>query len=173
MASPYEMKEDWTIVATKFENTIYLFRVDKENAMMNNRNPLSGEMAMWGFKFEQYLCSGKFFIVFISNTEMLNTYFYIHFLNADSPDSSPDPEKLLNTNAEFCCIIKTKLAGQSLLYGAEVDAIRKDYQPPWLMPEDGKIPTLEGFVELKTNRLIENQRQRKSFYQYFLHPLSY
>jgi len=87
------------------------------------------------------------------------------FQNVDSPHSSPDPDKVLNVNAEFCCVIKTKLAGQSLLYGAEVDAIRKDYQPPWLMTEEGKIPTLDGFVELKTNRLVENERQRKTFYQ--------
>ena len=75
MASPYENKEDWTIVATKFENTIYLFRVDKQDdssSMSNNRNPLSGEMTMWGFKFEQYLCSGKFFIVV--NIKMLYNY---------------------------------------------------------------------------------------------------
>jgi len=97
---------------------------------------------------------------------------FYFLLNVDSPHSSPDPEKVLNVNAEFCCIIKTKLAVESLLYGAEVDAIRKDYQPPWLMTDDGKIPTLEGFVELKTNRLIENERQRKSFYEYILRLLN-
>lgn len=72
-----------------------------------------------------------------------------------TPESIPDPRQHLNTNAEFCCVLKTKLAGHSLLYGAEVDALRKECQPPF--------SNLENFVELKTNRHIETERQNDSF----------
>jgi RAT1-interacting protein len=72
-----------------------------------------------------------------------------------TPESIPDPRQPLNTNAEFCCVLKTKLAGKSLLYGAEVDALQKECQPPFR--------NLENFVELKTNRHIETERQNDSF----------
>ena len=59
----------------------------------------------------------------------------------------------MNTNSEFSCVIKTKLAGLSLLYGAEVDALRKDSQPPWRVEYD-ETPTLKSFVEVKTTRIL-------------------
>ena len=174
MGSPYEKQEDWMIVATKFENTIYLFQVEKvddASSMRNNRNPLAGEMTMWGYKFEQYLCTSKFCILTVGSL-IKNLYISTFFpLITDSIHSSPDPEEVMNVNSEFCCIIKTKLAGLSLLYGAEVDALRKDSQPPWLVESD-KTPTLDGFVELKTTRLIENERQRTSFYRFGCIPVS-
>jgi RAT1-interacting protein len=53
-------------------------------------------------------------------------------------------------------VVKTRLGGHSLLFGAEVDAVNKaDSKPPW--------NSLEDFVELKTNRMIETQRQETSF----------
>lgn len=64
MASPYEFQDGWTVVATKFQNTIYLWQlkeaqnVPARNGGRNNQQRLR-EMCMWGFKFEQYLCVGK------------------------------------------------------------------------------------------------------------------
>lgn len=72
-----------------------------------------------------------------------------------SPDASPNPNEKLDTNSEFCCVLKTRLAGHSLLYGAEVDAIRKECGPPF--------SNLESFVELKTTRHIENERHNTTF----------
>nr|CAH0098465.1 unnamed protein product [Daphnia galeata] len=137
--TPYENQEGWKILATKFQNTIYLWQMKelRENGNSFSRNPRNAqrmqEMTMWGFKFEQYLCSA-------------------------TPESIPDPRQHLNTNAEFCCVLKTKLAGHSLLYGAEVDALRKECQPPF--------SNLENFVELKTNRHIETERQNESFLKF-------
>ncbi|XP_046462043.1 decapping and exoribonuclease protein-like [Daphnia pulex] len=137
--TPYENQEGWKILATKFQNTIYLWQIKEQRENGNNfsRNPRNAkrmqEMTMWGFKFEQYLCSA-------------------------TPDSIPDSRQPLNTNAEFCCVLKTKLAGKSLLYGAEVDALQKECQPPFR--------NLENFVELKTNRHIETERQNDSFLKF-------
>lgn len=140
MASPYEYREGWTIVAAKLQNTVYLWQI-KEAEEGDDRNSRAHEMSVWGFKFEQYLCT-------------------------DSPGSPPNPDEQLNTNAEFCCIVKTRLAGRALLYGAEVDAIRPDGLPPWPSPTGpppDAVPTLKSFVELKTTRHIETERQRTNF----------
>jgi RAT1-interacting protein len=62
--TPYENQEGWKILATKFQNTIYLWQIKEQRENGNNfsRNPRNAkrmqEMTMWGFKFEQYLCSG-------------------------------------------------------------------------------------------------------------------
>lgn len=52
-------------------------------------------------------------------------------------------------------MLKTKLAGRSLLYGAEVDAVRKECYPPFV--------DLQDFVELKTNRRIDTEKQNVNF----------
>lgn len=96
-------------------------------------------------------------------TLILNKDLYLCYL--DSPGASPDVEERLNTNAEFCCVIKTRLAGRAMLYGAEVDALRPNSQPPWETTPDN-VPTMRNFVELKTTRHIENQRQDVSFRKY-------
>ena len=141
MASPYEYREGWSIVAAKLQNTIYLWHLKEPEVAQNDR---AHEMSVWGFKFEQYLCT-------------------------ESPGELPNPDEQLNTNAEFCCIIKSRLAGKALLYGAEVDAIRPDGVPPWPTttgPPPDAVPTLKSFVELKTTRHIETDRQRTSFHKY-------
>ena len=78
----------------------------------------------------------------------------------DEPNEEPDANSVLNTNQEFCCIVKTRLGGHSLLYGAEVDGVKTQSKPPW--------NNLEDFVELKTNRLIETNKQDNSFRRFKL-----
>jgi len=140
IASPYEnntAEKSWTLVATRYRKVIYLWQIkDDENEKKSfMRNPMQRHMCIWGFKFEQYLC-------------------------ADSEDSEPDPKQRLDTNAEFCCVLKTRLGNHHLLYGAEIDAVKKNCKPPW--------DNLQGFVELKTNRFIENQRQQTTFHRFKL-----
>lgn len=61
LTSPYESKENWTIIATRFQNTVYLWQMKNPEKFgwNNEHNPRLHEMSIWGFKFEQYLCSGN------------------------------------------------------------------------------------------------------------------
>ncbi|XP_046656549.1 decapping and exoribonuclease protein-like [Daphnia pulicaria] len=129
IATPYECQENWTILATRFQNSIYLWQL-KESKKQNGSIAVQKEKSIWGFKFEQYLC-------------------------ASSPNGNPNPNEQVNTNAEFCCVLKTRIGGLPLLYGAEVDAVTKESQPPFL--------DLQNFVELKTNKHIGNEMQQAAF----------
>lgn len=58
IATPYESQENWTILATRFQNSIYLWQLkDKQKRNGFNSNSKQQEMSIWGFKFEQYLCA--------------------------------------------------------------------------------------------------------------------
>lgn len=57
----YENKDGWIICATKYKSVIYLCAFDTERDVerrekMSEREKL---MCSWGYKFEQYMTSGK------------------------------------------------------------------------------------------------------------------
>jgi RAT1-interacting protein len=56
IATPYECQENWTLLATRFQNSIYLWQL-KDQEKYYNSTVKQKEMSMWGFKFEQYLCA--------------------------------------------------------------------------------------------------------------------
>ena len=157
IATPYESRakdKSWKLVATRYQNIIYLWQIKEEDDERRSfrHNPLQHQMSIWGFKFEQYLCAGLFIQMTVFDRH------YNGFLT-DSENSEPDPKQQLDTNAEFCCVLKTRLGNHHLLYGAEIDAVKKNCRPPW--------NNLQDFVELKTNRFIENERQQGNFKRSF------
>lgn len=87
-----------------------------------------------------------------------NSLYILLYYFIGSPNGNPNPNEEVNTNAEFCCVLKTRIGGLPLLYGAEVDAVTKESQPPFL--------DLQNFVELKTNKHIGNEMQQAAFNRY-------
>lgn len=59
LATLYEHKEGWKIIASRHENSVYMFQIKDISNCWNSHNPRMREMALWGFKFEQYLCVGN------------------------------------------------------------------------------------------------------------------
>lgn len=61
-----------------------------------------------------------------------------------------------NTNIQYCIVVKTRLGNHSILMGAEVDCCR-DVKPtdPFAQPSN--------YIELKTSRVIESDRNQYSF----------
>lgn len=54
-------RSQWEICATKFNGTIYFSAIDSDADIQDNQN-LTKKQALlraWGFKFEQYITSGK------------------------------------------------------------------------------------------------------------------
>ena len=67
-ATPYDRGqrcEGWKIAVVKYRGTHYMREYDTELRVKAERNKTDREreMAYWGFKFEQYLCAGRFFIM--------------------------------------------------------------------------------------------------------------
>lgn len=64
MCSPFEFRSSWTILATKYKGTIYLCRKPSEEDLARelNASAEAKRFCSYGFKFEQYLLTGKNFL---------------------------------------------------------------------------------------------------------------
>ncbi|CAL1537402.1 unnamed protein product [Lymnaea stagnalis] len=78
------------------------------------------------------------------------------YVTADKTGAVPNAELPVNTNAEFGSIVCSRLANHSLMFGAEVDC------------EDVNCKNGNNYVELKTSRIIESQRQYENFCRFKL-----
>ncbi|XP_026727388.1 decapping and exoribonuclease protein-like [Trichoplusia ni] len=144
--TPYENREPWKIVAILHKGNIYLCARDTEEKISRKMNMTERDklFTSWGYKFEQYLLS-------------------------DEPDVEPNPDVPVDENEEFSLVFKTQLNKHTIVFGAEMDGIRCDKtritKPPTELGPEGIIQYLANkeFIELKTNRHIENGKQENSF----------
>lgn len=60
MCTPYEFRDGWSLLATKWKGNIYLCEceTDKEKTMRQTQTELSKKICSYGFKFEQFLMTG-------------------------------------------------------------------------------------------------------------------
>ncbi|GAA5827356.1 hypothetical protein JCM11251_003779 [Rhodosporidiobolus azoricus] len=73
------------------------------------------------------------------------------------PPAGPDSFEPPNTNVQWCSVVKTNLGGFRAIVGGEVDCVR-----PGAGKEGRPIGTRD-FVELKTNLVIQSQRDEVNF----------
>ncbi|KAH8387834.1 hypothetical protein KR093_009768 [Drosophila rubida] len=137
MCTPYERRKDYRLMATRFNGTIYLAKVETE-ADIIERETMSGQMktmCSWGYKFEQYCTT-------------------------PDPKVAPDTSTPVNENKEFACIYDCELNGLRLFYGAEMDGIKSDVSVDL---NDPKQLEAAEFVELKTCAKELNYYQKRAF----------
>ncbi|KAI8148932.1 RAI1 like PD-XK nuclease-domain-containing protein [Fennellomyces sp. T-0311] len=142
--TPFARNEPWELRATRSKGTIYIEEQQTEKkrrqeTTMNDRQRL---MSYWGYQFEA-MCT---------TTEP----------NGKAPEVNEDMGAP-NTNIQYCVVVRTKLGKNSIVMGAEVDCI-EGLKPT--APE-GKSP-LKQYIELKTSRRIEVERQQISFEKFKL-----
>lgn len=76
MCTPYEHRDPWIILATKFKGTIYLCAQETEKQIQErlNRTDVSKQILSYGFKFEQFILTGMQFtflyIILRSNSQL-------------------------------------------------------------------------------------------------------
>ncbi|GAA5987321.1 hypothetical protein JCM10908_001908 [Rhodotorula pacifica] len=68
--------------------------------------------------------------------------------------SCEDDFSIPNTNVQWCSVVKTSLGGMRTIVGGEVDCVQ---------PRPGAALETRDFVELKTNLVIQNQRDEINF----------
>ena len=103
-------------------------------------------------------------------------YKFEQYLTSATPQAPPDTSAPVNENEEFCCLFRSKVheaglfmaelsnlyicqvGGMSLVYGAEMDA----YDSKEKVHSGEKLKP-EKFVEMKTSRIVENERQDRTF----------
>ena len=135
MCTPYERRDDWLMEVVRWRGTLYLVQVDTEKRRRERlqETPRQRQMSSWGYKFEQLMTSPE-------------------------PGLSPDTEAPVDENEEFCCLFRTRISGTSIVYGAEMDAYKADRRL-----HEGEVLNTDNFVEMKTSRMIENERQDRNF----------
>ncbi|BFZ18016.1 hypothetical protein BsWGS_21055 [Bradybaena similaris] len=83
-------------------------------------------------------------------------YKFEQYVTADKSSRVPDTKSPVNSNVSFCSVVRTRLGPHSILFGAEVDC------------EDADCKEGNVYVELKTSRVIESQKQYESFCKFKL-----
>ncbi|XP_067007859.1 decapping and exoribonuclease protein [Anabrus simplex] len=140
MCTPFEQREGWIILATKWKGMMYLCAKETEEARIQREQYTEKQKRFmaWGFKFEDYLTSEK-------------------------PDIKPNSEQPLIGKPEFCVVFRGKLDSHRILFGAEMDGIVNKTEVKNLE----ELQKAE-FVELKTSRVIQHERQYENFTKYKL-----
>ncbi|XP_055305374.1 decapping nuclease DXO homolog [Sitodiplosis mosellana] len=141
MCTPYERRDAWIILATKYKGTIYLCARDTEKQIQerNNQTEATKRILSYGFKFEQYILT-------------------------DKPSEKPPTNVAVNEAEEFCCMFSTTLNGQRILYGAEMDGIESDDTNDLDHVDLNQFK----FVELKVKLREQNHRQKQNYHRFKL-----
>ncbi|XP_072936025.1 decapping and exoribonuclease protein-like [Epargyreus clarus] len=151
MCQAYGTNEPIRIAATVSNGSIYLCSLETETDITRrqSRSKQEEKFCAWGYKFEQYLLS-------------------------DYPDIPPNIDKPVVENEEFSIFYSATLNNKQLLYGAQIDGLLATNssvaQPPQNANIDINLDYLRrnSFLELKTNRLIQNHKQERNFKRYKL-----
>lgn len=145
-ATPFDRREPWELRATLFKGTIYLEEADVESRIAREKtmDETAKRLAYGGYKFEAL------------STVPVPPQFA-------TPEILKERESaVVNNNEQFCSVLKTRLEGDLMFLGAEVDASLAERVP-------GEQAT-RSYVELKTHRLLfsNNQAQLKAFHRKLL-----
>ncbi|KAI9279752.1 RAI1 like PD-XK nuclease-domain-containing protein [Sporodiniella umbellata] len=141
LCTPFSRKDRWELRATRYNGTLYIEeRSLKEEKTESDRMK---QMCYWGYRFET-----------MSTISELPGQVKKATLEQRNQESA-------NTNVQYCVVVKTKLGQNSIIMGAEVDCCRDK------KPED-PYRQMSNYVELKTSRILQNQRNEYSFKRYKL-----
>lgn len=139
MSTPYEEREPWIVLATKFKGTIYLCSEETQlkKSEKLRRTDRDKKFLRYGFKFESYILS-------------------------DHPTKTPpgSSEPVIEPE-EFSAMYSTEIDGKKILYGAEMDGVISKV-PCKNLDDLRKVP----MVEVKVKRRETNQRQLENFYKF-------
>lgn len=138
LAAPYEEREGWDLNVMFMNGTLYLEEHLTEARLKekNDMEPRQKRQSYFGYAFESY-CT--------SETPTRQS----------GPPSSGAPFGWggdVNTNVQWCSVVRTKLGDTRMVIGGEVDCIRGRYT--------GKT---DSFVELKTSLVIRGPHDEGRF----------
>ncbi|KAL0146172.1 RAI1 like PD-XK nuclease-domain-containing protein [Mucor lusitanicus] len=147
LCTPYSRKEPWELRATKYNGTIYMEEqvTEKKKNSENQASDRQKLMSYWGYRFET-LCT-------VTKPP--------HEMTKQDAELQERLTASANTNIQYCILVKTKLGNNSIIMGAEVDCCRD------VKPKD-PLQQPSNYIELKTSRVIESERNQYSFDRYKL-----
>lgn len=136
MLTPYEMKQDWMLMAVKYCGTIYLhgMKTDAQKLELENRDEYMNKMSFSGHRFEEHVTKG---------------------MNDEEDEVRLEEGK----SGQFCIIFRSRLKDHSLVYAAEMDCVenKSELNAPLLN---------QKFIEIKTTASFDRKVQYDSFCRY-------
>lgn len=148
LCTPYNSNESWIFSVCRVNGVIYLVETSESRA--NSSTPINdrhARMIFWGYRFESLAT------IDCNPREVKDPY--------TDPRVTDRHLQQVNTNIQYCSVVKTKLGQRQLVLGGEVDC-----------QLDDKVPNdpSRNYLELKTHRIIppNNPRLRRTFEQFKL-----
>ncbi|KAJ3166147.1 Dom-3 Z [Geranomyces variabilis] len=138
LCAPFS-RDRWELGATLHDGTIYIEEHEKRKDLYGSTDK-DKLMSYMGYKFEA-LATIPF-----PPAELCGP---------SDPRLAERDSGTVNTNVQFCSVFKTKIGVNSIVMGAEVDCLLADRKP--------ERDPQSAYAELKTNRVITNERQQQSF----------
>ncbi|KAI8342809.1 RAI1 like PD-XK nuclease-domain-containing protein [Chlamydoabsidia padenii] len=144
LCTPYLRNEPWELRVSKYKDTIFMEEQATAKKKQNESQATVRQQLMcyWGYNFET-----------------LSTI-------STPPSETIQEQELVDriqggadTNVQYCVVVKTALGRNSVIMGAEVDCSRD---------KKCKKDPLQHYIELKTSRLVENDRVRRSYERFKL-----
>ncbi|KAG8951790.1 decapping endonuclease targeting mRNA [Tulasnella sp. 408] len=135
ITAPYETREGWDLNAMFVNDCLYIEEHlnDAKLREKENMTPQHRLASYYGYAFESYCTTDR-------------------PLPPGYPPQGDGWGGPVDTNVQWCSVVKTKLGNLRIIMGAEVDCVRDKFtgQP-------------DTFVELKTSQVIRNQRDEQRF----------
>ncbi|KAI8377325.1 hypothetical protein BD560DRAFT_325731 [Blakeslea trispora] len=110
LCTPYSRREPWELRATRYKDSIYIEEqiTEQKKQQENQATEKQKRMSYWGYRFET-LCT-------ISKPP--------HLVKKDDQELQDRLAQTVNTNIQYCILVKTQLGSSSIIMGAEVDCCR-------------------------------------------------
>ena len=137
--TPYERREPWQMAVTLFNGTIYMNEVETDEARQRR-------LSMSQRQDEMCYWGYKFEDY---TTSPVN----------QASNVVPAENAAVNNKEQYVTVVRSRLDKHSLIYGAEVDCCMKGNET---------ISPPLNYIELKTSKIIENDRMMWSFERYKL-----
>mmetsp|Transcript_52976 Transcript_52976/g.121662 ORF Transcript_52976/g.121662 Transcript_52976/m.121662 type:complete len:409 (-) Transcript_52976:422-1648(-) len=183
MLTPFSLQDDWEMLVERDTNGRILLHVRdtaRKQAEEECRSEMQQRMCYWGYRFEQLCtrphasnsCAHSAAAVPVPDTggsrvaSPSDPHSYTNLFDSAevatlrqryarcaSTPSTPS-SAAVNANEEFCAILSLGLAQHKLLMAAEMDCVSQEQS--------------EGYVELKTNKLLIEPRDRHNFEKFKL-----
>ncbi|THH17911.1 hypothetical protein EW146_g3005 [Bondarzewia mesenterica] len=129
LTAPYEERDGWELNVMLVDGTLYL-EEHSSNAQLERMNQMSRHQ----------------------RRQMYHGYAFESWCTSSSPSSRPGWGGDVNTNVQWCSVVKTKLGDTRIVIGGEVDCVRGNH--------NGRNDTM---VELKTSMNIRGARDEARF----------
>ncbi|KAK7033270.1 RAI1 domain-containing protein [Favolaschia claudopus] len=143
MTAPYEDRDGWDMNVMCVDGVLY-FEEHLDEAKLRAKDELAPRQRLntyYGYAFESYCTSEK---PSTSNVPCVNV--------PQAPGDPPGWGGDVDTNVQWCSVVRTRLGDTRLVIGGEVDCVRGTY-----------TSKTDTFVELKTSLVIRGAQDEMRF----------